>query len=72
MDELDEAVDVLDCDGLVLLLVVVHVAVEDFDEEFHGYGGIHACVCDAESALQAFEDTLSVTVNLWSRTLLVC
>lgn len=66
MDELDEAVDVLDGDGLVLLLVVVNVAVEDFNEELHGYGGVHAGICDAESALQAFEDALSVTIYLWS------
>lgn len=32
VDELDEAVEVLGCDGFVLLVEVVDVAVEDLDE----------------------------------------
>lgn len=65
MDELDEAVEVFDCDGLVLLVEVVDVAVEDFDEEFYRYGGVHAGVGDAESSLEAFEDSFAVAVELW-------
>lgn len=64
MDKLDEAVEVFRRDIFVLLIEVVHVAVENFDEQLHGYGSVHASVCDAESALETFENTLAVTIYL--------
>lgn len=66
MDELDEAVDVFDRDGLVLLLEVVYVTVEDFDEELHGHCGVHASVGNAEGTLETFEDTFAITIDLGS------
>ena len=64
LDQLDQAVDVFGRDGLVLLVEVVDVAVEDLDEELDAHGGVHAGVGDAEGALQAFEDALAVAVGL--------
>lgn len=64
VDKLDKAVEVLGRDGLVLLVEVVNVAVEDLDEEFDGDGGIHARVCDAECTLEAFEDAFSIAIEL--------
>lgn len=64
MDELDEPVEVLGRDGFVLLIEVVDIAVEDLDEEFDGYGGVHACVCDAEGTLETFEDAFAIAVEL--------
>lgn len=64
IDELYEPVEVLGRDGLVLLVKVVDVAVEDLDEEFDGYGGVHAGVCDAEGTLETFEDTFAIAVEL--------
>ena len=65
VDELDEAVEVFDRDGFVLLVEVVDVAVEDLDEELHGHGSVHAGVCDAEGPLKALEDALAVAVELF-------
>ena len=65
MDELDQAVQVFRRDGLVLLVEVVDVAIQDLDEEFYRYGGVHAGVGDAEGALEAFEDAFAVAVELW-------
>lgn len=64
VDELEEAVEVLGRNGFVLLVEVVDVAVEDLDEEFDGDGGVHAGVCDAEGALETFEDAFAVAVEL--------
>ena len=64
MDQLDQPVQILGRDRFVLLVEVVDVAVEDLDEELDGNGGVHACVGDAEGALQAFEDALAVAVEL--------
>lgn len=64
VDEFDKAVEVFDRDGFVLLVEVVDVAVENLDEEFHGHGGVHAGVCDAEGSLEALEDALAVAVEL--------
>lgn len=47
-----------------MLVEVVDVAVEDFDEELDGYGGIHAGIGDTEGALQTFENAFAVTVEL--------
>jgi hypothetical protein len=51
VDELDETVEILRGDCLVLLVEVVDVAVEDFDKEFDGHGGIHAGICDTQGTL---------------------
>lgn len=64
VDQLDEPVQVLGRDGFVLLVEVVDVAVEDLDEEFHRDGCVHARVCYAEGALEAFQDAFSVAVEL--------
>ena len=50
--------------GIVLLVEVVDVAIQDFDEKLDRDGGVHACVCDTESALEAFENALAVAVGL--------
>ena len=64
MDELDQAVQVLDRDRLVLLVEVVDVAVEDLNEELDRHGRVHAGVGDAERALETFEHALAVAVEL--------
>ena len=64
MDELDESIKVLGSDGLVLLVEVVDIAIQDFNEEFDGHGGVHASVCDTEGTLEAFKNPLSITVEL--------
>lgn len=64
MDQLDQAVQVFRRDGLVLLIEVVDVAVEDLHEELDRHSGIHAGVGDAEGALETFEDTFAVAVEL--------
>jgi hypothetical protein len=37
--------------SIILLVEVVHVAVQNLNEEFHGHRGIHACVSNTECAL---------------------
>ena len=64
VDELDQAVQVLGRDGIILLVEVVDVAIEDLNKELHRHGRIHTGVCDTESALEAFEDALAVAVEL--------
>lgn len=64
LDQLDQAVDVFGCDSVVLLVEVVDVAVENFDEELDAYGGIHASIGDAKSALKTLEHALAVAVGL--------
>lgn len=64
LDQLNQAVDVFGCDSVVLLVKVVDVAVEDFDEEFDAHSSVHASISNAESTLQALEDTLAVAVGL--------
>ena len=64
MDELNKTVKVLRRDGVILLVEVVDVAVEDLDEKFDGNGRVHACVRDSEGALKAFEHALAVAVGL--------
>lgn len=51
VDELNEAIEILGGDGLVLLVEIVDVAVEDLDEELNGDGGVHAGIGDAEGTL---------------------
>jgi hypothetical protein len=50
--------------GVVLLIKIVHVAVENLDEELYGHRSIHACICYPQSALEAFEDAFAVSVEL--------
>lgn len=64
VDELDEAVEVLGGDGLVLLIKVVDVTVEDLDKEFDGNSSVHAGICDSQSALETLEDSFPITVEL--------
>lgn len=65
VDQFDETVEVLDRDGFVALIEIVHVSVEDLDEEFNGYGSVHASVGDAESALETFKNALAIAVELY-------
>ncbi len=37
--------------GFILLIEVVNVSIENFNKQFNGHGGVHACVRDAEGAL---------------------
>ena len=50
--------------SFVLLVKVVHVAIENLDKELDGDGGVHTCVGNSESPLQAFQDTLAVAIQL--------
>ena len=45
MDEFDQAVEILRRDGLVLLIVIVDISVQDLDKELHRYRSVHTCVC---------------------------
>ena len=49
---------------LVLLVVVVHIAIQDLDEEFDRNGSVHASIGNAKSTLQAFENALAVAIEL--------
>lgn len=67
MDKLDETIEVFCCDlnvvskireglggctrSIVLLVEVVHVSVENLNEELHGYCGVHACISDTKRTL---------------------
>lgn len=64
MDQLDQSIQVFRRDGLVLLVEVVDVAVEDLDEEFHADGCVHAGIRDAEGALETFEHAFAIAVEL--------
>lgn len=37
--------------GVILLVEIIDIAVKNFDEEFHGYGSVHAGVGDAQRTL---------------------
>ena len=50
--------------GFILLIEVIDIAVQNFDEELHGHRSVHAGVCDAKSALEAFENAFAVSVEL--------
>ena len=65
LDQLDQTVDVLGSHGVVLLVEVVDVAIQDLDEQLDADGRVHAGVGDAQGALEAFEDALAVAVGLW-------
>lgn len=66
VDEFDETVQVLRSDGLVLLIEVVNIAVQDFHKELDGDSGIHAGVSHTEGTLEALEDPFAVAVELKS------
>ena len=46
------------------MIKVVDVAIEDLDEQLDADGGVHACVGDAERALETFENAFAVAVEL--------
>lgn len=48
----------------VLLVKIVDISVEDLDKKLDRGGRLHTRVCHAESALEALEDALTVTVEL--------
>ena len=50
--------------SFILLVKVVDVAVQDLDEQFNGDGCIHASICNTQSPLKTFEDSLSITIKL--------
>lgn len=50
--------------GLILLVKVVDVAVEDLNEELHTDRGIHTGVSHPQRTLQALKHTLAITVEL--------
>jgi hypothetical protein len=50
--------------SIILLVEVVHVAVQNLNKEFHGHRGIHTCVSNTECTLQTFEHSLSIAVEL--------
>lgn len=64
MDQLDEPVQVLGSHSFVLLIKVVNVSVQDFDKEFHRHRSVHASIGHAKGSLEAFENTLSVAIQL--------
>ncbi len=64
MDQLNQPIQILRRHGLVLLVKIVNVSIQDFDEEFDGDGGVHAGVGDAEGTLEALEDAFAVAVEL--------
>lgn len=51
MDQLDQSIQIFGCNGIVLLVEVIDVAVQNFDEELDRDGRVHAGVCNAESTL---------------------
>lgn len=64
MDELDQPIQVLSSDGLVLLIEVVDVAVENLDEQLDGDCGVHAGVGNTQCALETLENAFTVAVEL--------
>ena len=50
--------------GIVLLVEVVDIAVQDLNEELDRDCCVHAGIGDAESTLQALEHTLAIAVEL--------
>lgn len=49
---------------LILLVKVVYVAVQNLNEKFDGYRGVHAGVCYTQSTLQTFEHTFTIAIKL--------
>lgn len=50
--------------GIVLLIEVVDIAVQNLNEELDRYCCVHARIGDAESTLQALEHALAIAVEL--------
>ena len=50
--------------SVILLIEVVNISVQDFHKKLHRDGAVHASIRDTKSALQAFEHTLAVAVQL--------
>lgn len=53
--------------SIIFLVKVIDVAVQDLDEKFDRHGSIHTCVSNPKRTLQAFEDSLAVSVELSQR-----
>lgn len=66
VNKFDETVQVLRSDGLVLLVEIVDITVQDFHKELDGDSGIHAGVSHTEGTLEALEDPFAVAVELQS------
>ena len=65
LDQLDQAVDVFGGDCVVLLVEVVDVAVENFDEQLDAHSSVHTSVSNAQGTLQALKYALAVAVRLF-------
>lgn len=52
MDEVDQALDVLDCDGFASSVKEVEVTVEDLDR----YSYVHTTISDSQSSLQTLKN----------------
>lgn len=53
VDQFDQAVQVFDRHGIIFLVKIVDVAVEDLDEKFYRHRSVHAGVGDTKSPLEA-------------------
>ena len=62
--EFDKSIEVFRRHGVVFLIEVVDISIEDLDEEFNGYCSVHAGICDSEGSLETFEDAFAVAVGL--------
>ena len=50
--------------SIVFLIKVVHVAVQDFDEQLYRHCSIHAGIGDTERALQTLEYSFPIAIKL--------
>lgn len=64
LDKLDEPVKIFDCHAFVLLIKVIDVAVENLDEQLNGDCNVHAGISNSKGALEAFEHTFAIAVDL--------
>lgn len=64
MYEFDKSVEVLRRHRVILLIEVVDVAIQNFDEELHGYSGIHTSISNAQGTLEAFKNAFAIAVEL--------
>jgi hypothetical protein len=64
VNELDQPIEILGGDGLVLLIEVIDVTIQNLDKELHGNGRVHAGISDTEGTLEAFENPFSIAVEL--------
>lgn len=64
MNELDESVQVFRRDGVVLLIEIVYVSVENLHEKLDRNSCVHTGIGDTQSTLKTFENALAVSVGL--------